>query len=413
MIEKVKIKEKEFKKYKGIIEKGLFLEIKNLASKLKGKRIIHINSTALGGGVAEILRTLVPLMKSIGLEAEWYTIPGDKKFFDKKFLHDSLQGAKGDLPDDFFSYYLFHLEKLAKLFKDISADAWVIHDPQPAGLINFLPDLHPSICRLHIDTSHPNKKTLDFLLPILNAYDRVIFSMNEFACAGIQRNKIKIFRPAIDPFSSKNKKMSTKKAKDIVKKVGINPEKPLVSQVARFDPWKDPIGSINAYQIAKCKIPNLQFAFLGFFIAKDDPGAERIYKEVKEKVKDKNVFLFADPKIIGKIDIDTFVNAIQTASNVILQKSIREGFGLVVSEAMWKEKVVIGGNVGGIKSQIKDSNNGFLVNSSKEAAERIIEIFQKKEIRKKIGKAAKETVRKNFLMPRLLKDYLYLFEEII
>lgn len=413
MLEKIKTQNKDFSHYKNIIEKELFLEIKNLSRKIEKKRIVHINSTALGGGVAEILRTLVPLMKSVGLEVEWYTIPGEEKFFDKKFLHDSLQGAKENLPDDFFSYYLSHLKKVAKLFKSIKADAWVIHDPQPAGLIKFLPNLRPSICRFHIDTSNPNKKTLKFFLPILNAYDRIIFSMNEFACRGIERKKINIFKPAIDPLSPKNKKMPLSEAKDIIKKVGINPRKPLVSQVARFDLWKDPVGTIKAYQIAKEKVPNLQFVFVGFFIAKDDPGAKRVYNQVKKTTKDKDVFLFADPQILKGIDMDIFVNAIQTASDVILQKSVREGFGLVVSEAMWKEKVVIGGNVGGIKSQIKNGKNGFLVNSPEEAAERIVEVFQKTEMRKKIEKAAKETVRKHFLMPRLLRDYLSLFEEII
>lgn len=413
MLEKVKVSKKDFTKYKSLINKKFFYDIKSLAKKLEGLRIVHVNSTAEGGGVAEILRTLVPLMRSVGLKTDWYVIPGDEKFFDKKFLHDSLQGAKKDLPDSFFRYYLSHLKKVSNDFKKIKADIWVMHDPQPAGLINFLPNLHPSICRFHIDTSEPNKKTFDFFLPILNAYDQVIFSMKDYVCKGIPENKINIFKPAIDPFSEKNKEITVAKAKEVLKSVGISPDKPLVSQVGRFDPWKDPVGAIKAYKIAKKKIPDLQFVFIGFFIAKDDPGARRTYDQVKRIASGKDIFLLTDPSMLKGISVDLFVNAVQTISDVVLQKSIKEGFGLTVTEAMWKEKVVIGGDVGGIKIQIKNGENGFLVKTSNEAGDKIIKTIQNRKISERMGKKAKESVRRNFLMSRLLHDDLSLFKKML
>lgn len=414
MLEKVKTKKQDFKRYRGLISEALFAEVKKLARKLRDLKVVHVNSTPEGGGVAEILKTLVPLMENLGLCAEWYTIPGDEEFFDKKFLHDPLQGAKKNIPDDFFDYYLSHLENIAKLFNDIKADVWVIHDPQPAGLIKFVPHMHPAISRFHIDTSSPNKKTFDFFLPILEAYDKIIFSAEDFVCKGIPKDKINIFQPAIDPFSLKNKIMPSTQIKTILKKLGINSKKPLISQISRFDPWKDPIGVLKAYKIAKKKVPELQLVLAGIFLAKDDPGSEKMYKEIKERtIKEKDVFLFGEPKTTKGIDVDIFVNAIQRASNVVLQKSIKEGFGLTVTEAMWKGKVVIGGNIGGIKKQIKNEENGFLVKSPEETAKKIIKIIEDKKLRRKIGRKARESVRENFLMPRLLRDYLSLFREIM
>ncbi len=207
--------------------------------------------------------------------------------------------------------------------------------------------------------------------------------------------------------------MSLKNAKEIVKNFGMNPNEPLIAQVSRFDPWKDPEGVVKAYRIAKKQLPGLQLALLGIFLAQDDPEAVKIYRKVKEETKkDKDIFLFAEREKLGSLKVHTFVNAIQVASDVILQKSIREGFGMTVAEAMWKEKTVIGGNVGGIKAQIKNGENGFLVSSPSEAAKRIVQLVKDPKLSKKLGKEAKETVMENFLIPRLLRDYLRLFKEL-
>jgi trehalose synthase len=245
-------------------------------------------------------------------------------------------------------------------------------------------------------------------------YDKIVFTSKDFIGPSIPRRKIRVFPPAIDPLVAKNTPLNLAMAKNILRSLGVDTNKPLVSQVGRFDPWKDPLGTIRAYQVAKKKIPNLQLALLGLFLARDDPEATRIFSKVKRYIKgDPDVFLFSNPGQIGSLRVDTFVNAFQTASTIILQKSIREGFGLTCSEAMWKGKAVIGGNVGGIKLQIQDGRNGFLVSNSKEAAKRIVQLIRNPELSEKLGKAAKETVRKKFLMPRLLRDYLKLFRELV
>jgi trehalose synthase len=306
------------------------------------------------------------------------------------------------------------MEETAKLMQDMKADVWIIHDPQPVGLIPYMPNFHPSIWRVHIDTSHPNKDAWEFINPFMRMYDRIVFTCEDFIGPHLPKEKVRVFPPAIDPLTIKNSPLSLDSAKDIVKSFNIDLDRPLVIQVARFDPWKDPLGVVEAYRIAKKKIPGLQLAFLGLFLAKDDPEAMKIFNKVQKYTKnDPDIFLFSDPAQIGSLRVDTFVNAFQTAATVILQKSIREGFGLTVSEAMWKGQPVIGGKVGGIKLQIKEGKNGFLVSSPKQTAKRIIQLIENPQLAEKLGRAAKETVREKFLMPRLLRDYLKLFQELI
>lgn len=414
MLPLVETSSKRLEKYKGLISKNLFLEIKEISKDLKGLKVNFVNSTPRGGGVAELLKSLVPLMKGIGIRAEWYTIPGRNDFFKiTKEIHNALQGKDYSFPFSHRKKYLNYLKRTAKIMQDMKADIWVINDPQPAGIIYFLPNLHPSVCRLHIDLSSPNREVWSFISEFLKNYDKIILSSKKYIKPEIKKKSI-IFTPAIDPLVFKNRTFDTKKANQILKNFGINPEFPLISQVSRFDPWKDPIGVIRSYQIAKKKIPNLQLALVGFFLARDDPEAFKIYKIAKkEALKDPNIFLFADADKIGSLRVDAFVNAVQVVSDVILQKSIREGFGLTVSEAMWKEKPVIGGNVGGIKTQIKDKKNGFLVSTSQQAAQRIIKVIKHPDLAKKLGREAKRTVREKFLMPRLLRDHLKLYKQLI
>ncbi len=412
MLPKVKINSQKIDKYKKIISESLFKEIKFLSEELKGLKIIHINSTPAGGGVAEILKSLVPLMKGAGLETSWHTIPPQKEFFEiTKQIHNALQGEKNRLPESLKKNYLEYIKEVSALIKDMKADVWILHDPQPAGLIDFLPD-NAKISRIHIDTSAPNRDVWNFIKPLLLKFDRVIFSTKQFIGKGLL--KTTIFPPAINPFTDKNRIMKKSIAKNILKSFGINARKPLITQVARFDLFKDPIGVIEAYKSAKKKIPNLQLAFAGLILADDDPEAARVLKEAeKEAGSDKSIFFFSNPDRLGRLSVDGFINACQTGADAIIQKSIKEGFGLSVTEAMWKAKPVIGGNVGGIKLQIKNGKNGFLVSSPSEAAERIIQLLEDKKLRQRLGKEAKKTVQKHFLMPRLLRDYLKLFRSLI
>lgn len=400
--------------YRNLIFPGFFEEIENLARDLQGLKVFHVNSSPRGGGVAEILKSLVPLMKGVGLKAEWYTIPAQNSFFEiTKKIHNALQGKEYKFSFTARKKYMLHMSRTANPMRDMKPDIWVIHDPQPAGVIFFLPQFHPSISRLHVDLTSPNPETWKFVSGFVQNYDRVIVSSPDFIRDEI-KDKVVVFQPAIDVFSPKNQPIVLEDADQILRNFGINPDRPLIAQISRFDPWKDPLGVIETYQLAKKKIPELQLALVGFIVAQDDPEAERIYRKIKKKAeKDPDIFLFADIAKLGSLKVDAFVNAIQAAADVILQKSLREGFGMTVAEAMWKEKPVIGGNIGGIKIQIKNNENGFLVFSPNEAAERVGQLIKDPGLCRKLGAEGKKTVQEKFLMPRLLRDYLQLFKEMV
>ncbi|OGZ26938.1 MAG: hypothetical protein A2365_02275 [Candidatus Nealsonbacteria bacterium RIFOXYB1_FULL_40_15] len=408
MIPKVKTKKVKLEEYS---KTPFFNEVKKLSKKLSKARIVHMNSAKEGGGVAEILKSLVPLMNSAGLKAEWILIPEDKKFFEQtKSLHNSLQGKKTNFSK---KEYLKHLEKTAKKMKGLNADFWVLHDPQPAGLVDFFKFNSPVISRIHIDSSDPDPVAWDFIKDFVSRSDRIIFSAEEFAGKGFPPEKTRFFAPAIDPFSLKNKKISLEYAKKIIKKFKINVSRPLTIQVSRFDPAKDPLGVIKAYKIAKKEVKGLQLALLGLIMAEDDPEARIMLNEIeKEREGDKDIFVFSNPAVLNGISNDIFVNAFQTGSDIVLQKSLKEGFGLTVAEAMWKEKAVIGGNAGGIRLQIKNGENGFLADSPEEAAFLIKKLIQNAELKERIGRKAKKSVSNRFLILRLLRDYLKMFSEI-
>jgi len=415
MLPKIKLPTKNLEEYKRLIPElsDQLKETENLADSLNGLKVAMINATPRGGGVAEILRSLVPLMKGTGMNAEWYTIPPKNDFFKiTKEIHNGLQGKPYNFPEEHKKEYIEHTKRIAELMKDMSADVWVIHDPQPLGIINFLPDLHPSISRIHIDLSSPNKEVWEFLLPSLKKYDRIMVSSEDFVKPEIEDTSL-VIHPAIDPLTEKNKSLDLKESSNILKSYGISPEKPLMSQVSRFDPWKDPLGVLEAYKIAKKEIPDLQLILMGLFLAADDPEAFGVFEKVKKATgNDPDVFLFADPAKLGSIKTDTLVKAVQSCSEVIVQKSLKEGFGLSVTEAMWKKKAVIAGDAGGVKVQIKDGENGFLVSTPEETAKRLVQIIKDKKMADQIGERAHQTVKEKFLMPRLLQDYFKIFKEI-
>lgn len=414
MLPQVETPIKNLEKYKGIISQELFEEIKNLARQFKGLKVNMVNATPRGGGVAEILKSLIPLMKGIGIQAEWYTIPPREDFFKiTKEIHNALQGKEYEFPFWHRVRYLQHIETSARLMKDMKADIWVIHDPQPAGVILYLPRFRPSVCRIHIDLTFPNQEAWNFFAGIFRMYDRVVLTSKEFVRKEIKEKAV-VFPPAIDPLMPKNRPLDLARAREILKNYGLDPSQPIISQVSRFDPWKGFLEIIEAYQISKRKIHNLQLALVGFFLALDDPEAMKIFRLVRKKSeKNPDIFLFSDPQMLGSLKVDDFVNAIQVASNAILQNSIREGFGLSVTEAMWKGKTVIGNKAGGIKLQIANGKNGFLVSSPKELAKRIAQVVKNPRLAEEMGERARETVEEKFLMPRLLKDYLELFKELV
>ena len=410
MVEEVKLKKVALKCYRDLISEQDYAEIEKLAKDLAGLKVIHLNTTSTGGGVAEILWSLVPLLKGAGLDAHWYTINPPKRFFNiTKQIHNFLQGKKGDLTDAQRQFYLKVNQEVATDLARIPADIWFIHDPQVAATIEYHPNLHPSIWRCHIDTSHPNVFVWHFLSPFAQKYDRYIFTMRKYIGPGLDFKKAVVFTEAIDPLSRKNKAMSKLKAEKVIERFGVDPQRPLMTQVSRFDPWKDPWGVIDAYRIARKEFPNLQLALIGSF-ASDDPEAYNIVGDLKKYAKgDPDIFILSNQDGVGYRE----VNGFQVASKVILQKSTREGFGLTVSEAMWKGKPVIGGRAGGIIEQIVEGKTGFLVTTAHEAAEKISYILKNPKISDKMGQKGKERTREKFLITRLLRDHLQLYDELV
>lgn len=400
--------------YRSLLSEEVFDELEILAAPLADKKILHINATPKGGGVAEILASLVPLEVSLGIDAKWYFIDVDGEFYEAtKILHNSLQGGNVTLTSEQEELYL-HINKcIAEEINAMRPDLVIIHDPQPLAVGSFLRNV-PMILRIHPDLSNPNPSTVDFLQPFLACYRRVVFTLKEYELGVIPQDKIRIIAPAIDPLAEKNIAMPQERVKEILTCSGIDTSKQLMTQISRFDPWKDPQGVLDAFFIVQEEIPDIQLALVGIIEAQDDPEQFRVYKEICDRACDtENVFLFSDPKQLGKYSMADFINAFQTGSDVILQKSLKEGFGLTVTEAMLKSRPVVGGNVGGIALQIQNEENGFLVDSASDAAARTIEILRDKALAEKIGRSARETVIEKYLLTRLLRDHLRLMNEVI
>lgn len=395
--------------YAPIIGETKVQEIRALAANLSGKTVCHVNSTSYGGGVSEILNRLVPLMVDAGLSAEWKVIEGSDEFFTvTKTIHNGLQGMNVPLTDQMKKTYLECNEANSKEL-DLNYNFVVIHDSQPAALImHFKIKLGKWLWRCHVDLSHPNQDFMHFLTPIIFEYDALIFSMQHYVQEPLKSKRVAIIRPSIDPLSPKNRQLSKDQVLSVLGHFGVNPEKPIITQVSRFDPWKDPLGVIDVYKVIKREIPDVQLLLIAS-MAKDDPeGWEYYEKTARHASDDSDIHLLTDQRGVGDIE----VNAFQRASNVVLQKSIREGFGLSVTEALWKEVPVVGGNVGGIPVQIMDGENGFLVNSNQEAVEKTLYLLKHPDVAKKMGAMGKQHVLDNFLITRHLEDYLKLFSSI-
>lgn len=407
---------KSIESYRPIVGDDMLDEIKILGDKLKGARVLHVNATDFGGGVAEILFTLVPLMRDVGIDAHWEVINGSEDFFTvTKFIHNGLQG--GEIPwtesmEDIYKHY----NQLNAELMDLDYDYYVIHDPQPLLMYDFLSKINGNgngklkgkwIWRCHIDPSSSYKPLWNFLKDYIEKYDVNIFTLPEYT-NNVQTKQVEIFPPCIDPLSPKNADMDVEAAKSIVRNLGINTEKPLITQVSRYDPWKDPIGVIKAYKIVKKEIPDLQLALVGS-MAKDDPEGWHFYeKTARAAGEDYDIFILSDLQGVGNAE----VNAFQKVSDVVIQKSLREGFGLVAAEALWKKSPVVAGNVGGLRVQVVNGKSGYLVDSYEECAERVLELLQNSQLCHDMGEWGYEHVRKNFLTTRNLRDYLRLFASL-
>ncbi len=400
----------ELEAYREIVGDDVISYLHQLAVLLEGRRVLHVNSTRLGGGVAEILHRLVPLMQQLGIDARWEVIEGSEEFFTcTKSMHNALQGNDIHIPEELLKVYEKNNAENAERLRDELNDADIvfIHDPQPASLISFFPKRKGKwVWRCHIDISKPSREVWKYLKQYIVNYDASIFSMANFAQH--LPHPLFLIPPSIDPLSDKNRELDDSFVASEYEKFGIDIEAPIMLQVSRFDRFKDPLGVIKAYKIVKRSIPHLQLVLAGG-TATDDPEGEIVYKEVKEAAgDDRDIHLLLLPP-----DVNLTINALQRGADIVLQKSLKEGFGLTVTEAMWKAKPVIGGNVGGIRLQIVNHHTGFLVNSPEGAALRVRYLLYHNEKRRKMGLKAREFVRRNFLITRHLRDYLTLMVSLI
>ena len=388
--------------YVPVVGRSAIEELRAIAEQLSGKVIENINSTFTGGGVAEILMRMVPLLNQLGVDARWTTIEGHKDFFDvtKKF-HNALHGRKEDISSEDFSIFM-DVNKKNIIELKFQGDIIFIHDPQPMGLIARKKELGGKwIWRCHIDVSNPDKKVWEFLRNFVLEYDAAVFSAPNFT----QQLPIRQFMisPSIDPLSDKNKELPSDVIDSVLSKYGLDKDKPIIAQISRFDYLKDPVGVIQAFEMVR-KSMDCQLVLAGG-TATDDPESEKVLEEVRERAAgNPDIHILLIPP-----ESDIEINALQRASTVILQKSIKEGFGLTVTEALWKGKPVVASAVGGIQLQVKNKLTGLLCHSVEGAAYAVKRLLSNKEYAAWLGKNAREHVRQNFLITRHLKDYLLLF----
>lgn len=385
--------------------------LRALAEPLKGASVLHLSATPYGGGVAEILRSEVPLLRNLGLDADWKIITGDKEFFSvTKTMHNALQGSPRTLTEHEKEIYLTYSTRNAHLL-DKRYDLIIAHDPQPLAI----PQFHGRgtakwIWRCHIDTSDPHPGLWEFLRPYLDDYDVAVFTLNDFIPPMFPISQVEIIPPGIDPESPKNIALDPKSTQRVLQWIGVEIDKPLITQVSRFDPWKDQPGVVAAYRLLKEEIPDLQLALVGS-MALDDPEGWEVYHQIKDAArKDPDIGIFMNLTGVSNVE----VNAFQRLSDVCIQKSLREGFGLVVSETLWKGTPMVAGEAGGIPLQMSDGAGGFLVHSVEECAEKILSLLLRNpEEGMALALRGKELVRQRFLLTGLIADELILYASLL
>lgn len=411
MLQLVNVGHKSLGDYGTLVSRSLTDEIRRLAAQLQGLRVLHVSATAFGGGVAEINYTLIPLLADTGLEVEWRLIRGADEFFAvTKAIHNGLQGDPRALTAEERELFArYNAENAAGLAAD-DYDVVVVHDPQPVALIDSFPERRAKwIWRGHIDFSTPNPEVLDAILPSVRVYDATIFHMPQYVPrAGGLRLPV-VWPPAIDPLQPKNMALSAEDARYIVDQFGIDVERPLLTQVSRFDPWKDPLGVIDAYRLVKRRIPEVQLALVGSMAHDDPEGWEYYDRTVAHADGDPDVYILSNMNNVGAVE----VNAFQVHSQAVLQKSTKEGFGLTVTEALWKGRPVVAGRVGGIVAQVTDGETGWLVDSVDACAQACLAVLRDPGAARLKALRGKEHVRRRFLTPRLLRDWLVLFNLLL
>lgn len=404
----VRLRRKSIDRYREVAGDAIVDECRELAQDLRGLRVLELSSTATGGGVAELLSSLLPLERDLGIDAEWQLVTGDRSFFSvTKRLHNGLQGKDADITAEDVGEYLRHNEQTARAIAD-HWDLVIVHDPQPAAVRSFLPDDTAKwVWRCHVDSSHPCAAAWDFLRPYVELHDWAIFTLDEFIPPNLGVPTSTML-PAIDPLNSKNRALPGYLARQAIGDLGVDLERPLMTQVSRFDPWKDPLGVVAAWRLAREDFPQLQLALVGA-MAPDDPEAWSIYETIEGEIRDEpDAFLFTDQMGVAGFE----VNAFQHVADVVVQKSIREGFGLVISEALWKGAAVVAGRAGGIPAQLTHGESGFLADGTDDFAARVVELLRHPEMAREFGAAGIRRVGERFLMPRLLRDELRLMKDL-
>ncbi|MFW6074379.1 MAG: glycosyltransferase [Chloroflexota bacterium] len=411
-MQRVSVESRPLADYDSIVGTDTTHRLRDLAEPLRDRRIVHVNATPIGGGVAEILKSEIPLLIDLGIDAEWWTIDAPEEFFHTtKKVHNALQGADDAPADSEWKVYDEVQRQNASELDWENVDIAVIHDPQPMGIPAHVSGNSPHwIWRSHIDSSSPNEEVWSHLSRYLDPYERAIFTISGFVPPDTPSDLCVIIPPANDPLNVKNRSVPYHEAFKRLRAIGLDPARPLVSQVARLDIWKDPWGVIDAYRIVKSEIPDVQLALLGVIEAKDDPEAFDVHQRLRAYAgDDEDIHIFVDPKVVGQPE----VGAVQTFAHVIFQKSIREGFGLTVSEALWKASPVIGGRAGGIPLQIEDGESGFLVRDAHQAAERTLQLLENPPVARVLAAYGRERVRENFLMTRLIADEIGVYRQAL
>ncbi len=414
MLERVPLLEKHLDDYREVAGEEAIERVRSAAAPLSGARILHVNATAYGGGVAELLATHVPLLRDLGIEAEWEVIHGSDEFFAvTKQVHNALQGAPIEWTAAMQRTYLEKVLDNALLLEG-EFDFVVIHDPQPAALLALSSSSSVNgpntkwIWRCHIDLTDANPEVWEFFRPYVEQHDASVWTMPEFVPASLSMDRVVQAPPCIDPLSVKNLDLPAPFVREISKQYGIDPDRPTLCQVSRYDPWKDPLGVIEAYRIVREEIPDVQLVLAGS-MATDDPEGFQVWQDVDAaRDGDSDIHLLSNIQQVGNVQI----NAFQRSADVVIQKSLREGFGLTVSEGLWKGRPVIGGRAGGIALQIRDGENGYLVDSIEECAARSLDLLKDPDGADRKGAAGREHVRRNFLSTRELEDWVGLFTSL-
>jgi trehalose synthase len=400
--------------YKGIIGEGECDEIRALAVPLKGTKVLFLSAVAFGGGVAEVLGTLIPLLRDVGVAADWQMIRGAGEFYKAAdTMRNALQGGLVTWSDEQAEIYLRYNRTNAELFDEFY-DYVVVHDIQPAPLLASLNEQRPTrrkgkwIWQCHIDLTEPLVDVWNFVKPYIDIYDAAIFSSQKYVKSDLHTGKVSVFTPGIDPISTKNMAISADACQEVLHRHGIASDRPLITQISSFDFWRDPIGLIDSYKLVKQEVPDVQLALVASMTSEMLQGWAYYRQAAQHGGDDPDLHILSSLAGVGNLEI----NALQRSAKVVAQKSKREGFGLGVAEGAWKGRPVVGDDVGGISDQIDDCNTGFLVRSVEETADRMLYLLKNENEAHAMGQAGRERVRENYLITRYLKNYLKLFGEL-